>query len=119
MPFEVAWTLDAPRVEERHFAVLVDRFPPRPGTSIESLLPAELREPARCDQACRTAALASRDVFVTDSSDLVISRLPVRHGVSDEQQRRHEVSVIVLDDRLRRVGESVAWIEVDVAEVTS
>lgn len=115
-PFEVSWLLEEPRSDEQRFAVLVDRFPPRPGQSIETLLPAELREPSRCDVVCRTVALESRNVFVTDLTSLTITRLPIRRGVSDEQQRRHEISVIVLDDGLRRVGESVAWIEIDTAE---
>lgn len=117
VPFEVEWNLIRPQADEVRFAVLVDRFAPRPGQSIESLLPAELREPARCDAACRSAALASRNIFVTDRNSLTITRLPVRRGVSEERRRRHEISVIVLDGQLRRAGEAVAWIEVDAAEV--
>jgi len=45
-----------------------------------------------------------------------VTRLVRRHGVSDEQRRRHEVLVIVLDAELRRVGELITWIEIDEAD---
>lgn len=118
LPFEVRWDFDGARPAETRFAVLVDRFPPRPGQSIEALLPAELREPARCDADCRRTALESRNVFVTEGTSLEITKLAVRHGVSDEQRRRHEISIVVLDDDLRRVGETVVWVEVDQASST-
>lgn len=115
VPFEVHWTLDDQRDDELLFAVLVDRFPPRPGQSIEALLPEELRRPERCDEDCRVDALLARNVFITDEWSVAVTRLVRRHGVSEEQRRRHEVSVIVLDAELRRVGEVVAWIEFDEA----
>ncbi|MBI4932731.1 MAG: hypothetical protein HY828_02560 [Actinobacteria bacterium] len=114
-PFEVRWTLRDPRPNELQFAMLVDQRPPRPGQSIESLLPDEVRDSTRCDAACRTAALAARGVTVTTDTASVVERLARRHGVSAERRRRHEVSVIVLDADLRRVGEAIAVVEVDAA----
>lgn len=113
VPVPVAWTLEDPLPSETSFAVLVDVSPPRPGTSIADLLPEDQRNPEACDTACQTAALAARGVLLTSARDVVIPALPRPAGMSDEQARRHRITVIALDAEGRRAGELSDSVDVD------
>ena len=52
-------------------------------------------------------------MYVTDATSLQIPVLPRPTGVSAERARRHTVTVIVLDDQGRRVGEVADSVDVD------
>ena len=113
VPVPVAWTLSDPRPSEESFVVLVDVSPPRPGTPITDLLPEDQRNPEACDAECQTAALAARGVLLTAADEVIIPALPRPTGMSDEQSRRHRITVIVLDAEGRRSGELSDSVDVD------
>ena len=113
VPFDVSWTLADQHPDEWQFAVLVDASPQRPGAPITDLLPPSQQNARSCDAACQTAALEARGVYVTDATSLQIPVLPRPTGVSAERARRHTVTVIVLDDQGRRVGEVADSVDVD------
>ena len=113
VPFPVTWTLSDPRPNEDSFAVLVDVSPPRPGTPITELLPEDQRNLEACDAACQTAALAARGVLLTSGNEVLIPALPRPTGVSEEQAKRHRITVIALDEEGRRTGELADSVDVD------
>lgn len=91
------------------FAVLLDQSPQPPGES--------LRYFARDDDACVAANgcpdgsyLADRGIFTTRETRFVFEQLPPRPevNVEDGDIDVHEVTVILVDEGGRRLGES-AW----------
>lgn len=113
VPFPVEWQLADPLPRESAFAVLVDVSPPRPGAPITDLLPEEQQNTAACDASCQQDALAARGVLVTSATSIEIPVLPRPTGVSADRARRHTITVIVLDEDGRRVGEVADSVDVD------
>jgi hypothetical protein len=113
VPFLLEWTLADPGERDRAFAVLVDVSPPRAGAFITDLLPESQQDRSSCDATCQAAALTSRGITVTTADELDIAVLPRRSGLSDERARRHTITVIVLDEQGRRVGEVADSVDVD------
>lgn len=113
VPFDVDWTLSERQPAEQQFAVLVDASPPRPGAPITDLLPPSQQNTSACDAACQSAALAARGVYVTSATSQEIPVLPRPTGVSADRARRHTITVVVLDDHGRRVGEVADSVDVD------
>lgn len=104
LPITVRWRVEdfAVGADAGSFAVFVDRAPLPPGKTLAWL--------ARNDDACRSADgcpddawFAQRDVYLTVDSKLVIDQLPAR---TDDRREFHEVTVILLDEQGRRVGET-------------
>jgi hypothetical protein len=104
LPLTIRWTVEDFAVGSGAgaFAVFVDRAPQPPGKTLDWL--------ARDDDSCRRADgcpdehwFAERDVFPTTGFELTIDRLPAR---SDDRREWHEVTVVLLDETGRRVGET-------------
>jgi hypothetical protein len=104
LPLTVRWTVEDFEVgpDGGSFAVFVDRAPQPPGKPLEWL--------ARDDDSCRVADgcpdddwYAMRDVYPTTEEELTIDQLPSR---SDDRRELHEVTVVLLDEDGRRVGET-------------
>ncbi|MGH9185496.1 MAG: hypothetical protein ACRD0U_06755 [Acidimicrobiales bacterium] len=103
LPLTVRWTVED---FDGTFEVLVDRSPQPPGEALAWF--------ARNDDICeRTEGcpdkqyLADRDVFTTNTPEFTVDRLP--DTVRDGRRREfHEVTVVLLDEGGRRIGES-AW----------
>jgi hypothetical protein len=93
------------------FAVFVDRAPMAPGRNIDSL--AEHDAVCSVSPGCPDAAwLAEHGVFLTTRPALAFTALPVGSGRrAGAGRRRHEVTVVLLDGRGARIGES-AWTRV-------
>lgn len=113
LPVTVRWEVEDFEVGEGagSFAVFVDRAPQPPGKTLDWL--------ARDDDTCRTEDgcpdatwFATRDVFPTIEREVTIEQLPAR---SDDRRERHEVTVILLDEEGRRVGETGWTLEFQVA----
>lgn len=113
VPFLLQWRLRDPGDQDSAFAVLVDVSPPRAGASIIELLPPSQQDVATCDRTCQSQALLARGVTVTSADSLEVTVLPRRSGLSADRARRHTITIIVLDDQDRRVGEVAAAIDVD------
>jgi hypothetical protein len=103
LPIELSWTLEGGfRDDEHAFAVIVDRTPPRPGRSVESLLD---DDPA-CSgpQGCPEGYLERNRIFVTDGTSLVLDGIP--EGTAKQEGRGfHEVTIVLVDAAGVRVGE--------------
>ena len=103
LPMTVRWTS---RASGRSFGVFVDRAPQPPGEPLSWV--------ARNDDSCRATAncpdadyLAQRNVFRTSEPRFRVQQL--LDTQRDTQRREfHEVTVVLLDRRGKRVGES-AW----------
>jgi hypothetical protein len=89
------------------FAVFVDSAPMRPGHHLDSL--------AAGDPVCRTTPgcpdrlwLRQHGVYLTTRSRLALPALPIAGGRIAGLLRRHEITIVLLDGRGFRIGES-AW----------
>ena len=107
VPFKVQWSAEDFRTgaDAGSFAVFLDRAPQPPGETIAWMF--------RDDGACTAAPscpdsqyLADHHVFLTDQRMIEITDVP--HDTGDDQRRLHEVTVVLLDEQGRRIGES-AW----------
>lgn len=116
-PVRVAWSvseelrsaLEDPDEPPDRFALLVDVDPQPPGEALAYF--------ARDDPSCRPADgcpneeyLATLGVFVTTGTEYVFGRLPPAPGVDVGRGERdlHDVTIVLLDNAGRRLGES-AW----------
>lgn len=104
-PFDLRWTArDLPG--NLRFAVLVDRTPIRPGTSLAAAFTDECEGIPDCPD---DAFLAQRDVYVTDDPTVAIERLPAIGGVDGAPARPvHRATIILVDDEGTRQGEA-SW----------
>lgn len=109
LPVTVRWTTHDLDIGNGRaaFAVLIDRSPPAPGKTLESLI----KDPGcRAQEGCPDAAyLAERNIFRTTDTSHVIER--IGGLASDGQRERHEVTVIVLAPDGRRLGEQAYAVE--------
>ncbi len=104
--FEITEPGGEPREDAGYFAVFVDGTPMPPGKP--------LRWIARKDTSCRAADgcpdeeyLAARGIYTTTETELVLDQLP--RTTSDEEQdrrERHRATIVLLDARGHRIGES-------------
>jgi hypothetical protein len=116
LPVTLRWTmrsfdavgagLGPPRRDAGYFAVFVDRTPVRPGETLEAVAkgdPACLKSPTCPDQLY----LEQRQVYTTTASSLTLTQVyPFTH--THGRLQLHTATVILLDERGHRIGES-AW----------
>lgn len=96
------------------YAAFVDRAPIRPGQSLDVLADEDCRRVPRCPDL---QYLRDRYVFVTDGRSVVLDAVPQKTGTQRASARhRHEATIVPLDARGRRVGESAYTVEFTVAE---
>lgn len=111
LPLKVEWTVDDFAVGDTagSFGVLVDQAPPRPGKTLPWLF--RDRDVCRGDTGTRLCAtrafLAERNVFSTTRTSFTVERVD-RFTGNDRRRVFHEVTVVLLDEHGRRVGEG-AW----------
>lgn len=104
LPVTVRWDVEDFEVGDGRgsFAVFVDRAPQPPGRTLAWL--ARDDDTCRADDGCPGVEWYSqRDIFPTTDTELVIDRLPAR---TDDRREFHEVTVVLLDEEGRRVGET-------------
>lgn len=103
LPIVLTWTLDGGFAgDEAAFAVIVDRTPPRPGASLESLLD---DDPACSGPlGCPDGYLARNRVYVTVDDGIVLDDV-VEGSARQEQRGFHEVTIVLVDADGNRVGE--------------
>jgi hypothetical protein len=111
LPVTVEWTVKdfAVGAGEGSFGVFLDREPQRPGKTLAWLFRGEdTCRGASGNELCATADfLASRRVFETTETSLTFEQVPQLSG-NERRRQFHEVTVVLLDDDGRRVGEG-AW----------
>jgi hypothetical protein len=102
LPFDLRWT--AKGVNGKYL-VLFDRTPMRPNQSLLALVSST--DPCRTRPGCPdTAWLAEKNIYVTSDTHLRVEDLPEERTTSRAKDR-HEVTIVLLDSRNRRAGESV------------
>lgn len=107
--FEITGRTGSVERDAGYFGVFVDRAPQPPGKTLEWL--------ARDDQVCRAtdgcpdaAYLAERRAYTTTETHFTIEELP--DPTRDEDRREfHEVTVVLLDGKGQRIGESAFSVE--------
>lgn len=117
-PFTLRWTVEdfdaGPGTlgsGDNYFAVFVDRQPLPPGEHVR-----ELGDDAcKRDPACPDVTwLSQHRVHVTVDNELTLTALPrilpptTRAGAKE----RHEIVIVLMDGRDRRIGEYAYWVEV-------
>lgn len=101
LPFTVRWRSQG---YDGRYAVFIDRSPMRPGKSLRSLVGED--DPCLADAACPNAAyLELRDIYVVDGNNLTVQSLSDRRG-GQEGSDRHELTIVLLNERGERQGES-------------
>lgn len=110
VPLEVRWrATDLPLGTS--YAVFVDRAPQPPGKTVAWLF----RDDDACerDPSCPNEEfLAVRDIYLTREPRLTIERL--RDQQEGTRREFHEITVVLLDAKGRRIGESAFSREVQV-----
>ena len=111
LPFTLRWTVNnfdvvqpgsAVRNGAGYFGVFVDTTPMAPGKNLDDLR----NEDASCDgdsDCTPESLLASRGIYTTTSTELVLKSLPPA-----KDKKSHRATVVLLDSRGTRIGES-AW----------
>jgi hypothetical protein len=100
-PFELDWTASD---VDGSFAVFFDRTPMRPGQTLRSIVADG--DPCLADASCPDASwLAERNIYVTDSTELTVELLADLRK-SNHGEDLHDVTIVLLDEQGRRVGES-------------
>ena len=110
LPLRVAWTVEDFPVGpgKGSFGVLVDRAPQRPGETLGWIFRGDVACKGTSAPLCsRPQFLAQRNVFRTTARSVTIEQ--VARLVGNQAGRQfHEVTVVLLDEAGRRVGEG-AW----------
>jgi hypothetical protein len=110
LPVTVAWTVKDFTVGDGggSFGVLVDRAPPRSGKPLEWLFRGDAACKGTGRALCATPEfLADRSVFRTTKRSVTLTQIAKLIG-NDRRRQFHEVTVVLLDEQGRRVGEG-AW----------
>lgn len=123
LPATITWsvrdfTVTGPDGSDRpdagYFGIYVDRAPQPPDKTQAWLV----RNDQRCksDPGCPDEAfLAQRDIHSSTETSFRIERLPLPPGDAQRRREFHEVTVVLLDGRGERIGESafIRQFEVD------
>jgi hypothetical protein len=110
MPLTVRWTKPESARAASAFAVFIDRAPPPAGKPLTHLF--------RNDPACKGVrtclseeALRSRGVYFVRGTSLRLDLIGRRFDAPKGLEDLHELTVVPLDERQRRMGASSAWID--------
>ncbi|MDX6199683.1 MAG: hypothetical protein QOJ79_2834 [Actinomycetota bacterium] len=119
LPVTVRWsvkdfTVVAPGIEATatdhagYFGVFVDQTPQPPGKTLAWV--------ARKDRSCRVSDgcpdaeyLAARNIYSTSQTQITFEQLPRPSDTSKKE--RHNVTIVLLDAKGRRIGESAFYVE--------
>jgi hypothetical protein len=102
LPFEVRWSA---RDVDAKYLVLFDRTPMRPNRSLRSLVPSE--DQCRTRPGCPDEQwLTDHNLYLTSGTSIRVEDLP-EERTTNRAKDRHEVTIVLLDARGRRIGESV------------
>lgn len=115
LPVTISWTVTdfeltgadgSNRRDAGSFGVYIDRTPQPPGEHQTWLVRNDTackRDPSVCGQK---DFLAQRDIHTTTETTFVIDRLPLPTGDAQRRREFHEVTVVLLNGRSERIGES-------------
>jgi hypothetical protein len=101
LPFDVTWSA---KNYAGSYGVFIDGSPMRPGQSLLSLVPSD--DPCRNDAQCPDPTwLAQHDVYVTKDPTVTVKLLADKRGKSSGRDT-HQLTIVLLDEQGRRLGES-------------
>jgi hypothetical protein len=115
LPVTIRWTVrdfavtgpdGTTRRDAGSFGVYVDRTPQPPGEPQRWLVrndPTCKRDPVSCRNE---EFLAQRDIHTTTATSFVIDRLPLPIGDAKRRREFHDVTIVLLNGRGERIGES-------------
>ena len=123
VPVNLEWRVDnftvtgrdgSARPDAGYFAVFVDRAPQPPGQTLEWLV----RDDAECKVTIgcpNETYLRTRDVYSTTDTKLTIDRIAdLSRGQRRGRREFHEITVVLLNGRGERMGESAFRVEFQV-----
>ena len=119
VPFTLRWAYEVFTVtgptdkrdrDEGYFAVFVDRSPVPAGKHL-SWIAKDDRSCVKTDGCPDERYLADRHVFTTTEPKLTISTLPSTNIHTSTE--RHEITVVLLDGKGHRIGESAWYVAVN------
>ena len=124
LPVTIKWTVrdfdvTGPDGSERRdagsFGVYIDRAPQPPGEGQRWLIRNDPLCKSDPDSCGMKEFLEQRDIYTTSASTFVIERLPLPSGNAARRREFHEVTIVLLNGRGERIGESafVRQFEVD------
>lgn len=100
--FEVTGPTDAPKRGAGYFGVFVDRSPQPSGKTVDWLVADDVE--CKSQRACDDPGyLAARGIFTTSDTSFTVTRLNELRR--DGRRELHEVIVVLLDGKGRRLGE--------------
>jgi hypothetical protein len=106
-PFTLRWS-GSPR-PGHSYAVFIDRTPISPGHNLRDLANDQCKHIRGCPDA---SYLASRAVYLTNSTSVVIPVLPQVGGIEGRASHPvHAITLVALDSHHRRAGEASWTIE--------
>ena len=121
LPMRVRWSIDDFRVtgptrkavqDAGYFGVFVDRAPQAPGRTVASLAAGDAA--CKVDPSCPNKRyFASRGVYTTDKTHVTIKFLP--DLTEGDNRDFHELTVVLLNGKGERIGESAFGVEFEVA----
>lgn len=114
--FEVTGPDGSDRPGAGYFGVFVDRAPPHPGETVQVLIDEELEGDAGCrrDPECPDARyLAGIGIHTTDGTSVTLERLDDPFPSSDRREL-HEATIVFLNGKGERIGESAFRVEFEV-----
>ena len=119
LPVTIRWTIrdfdvvepgSAVRKDSGYFAVFVDRAPMPPGEDLAWL--ARKDDACLAEKGCPDAkSLASKDVYITTDTELVLAELDEELGGGPE---RHKATIVLIDGSGNRLGESAFHVDFEV-----
>jgi hypothetical protein len=110
--FEITGPDGASRPGAGYFGVYIDRAPQPPQKTQAWLT----RDEQNCLGGCSSElALESRDIYSTESTEFTIDRVPRPPRQAQRRREFHEVTIVLLDGRGRRIGESAFIRQFEVA----
>jgi hypothetical protein len=101
-PFTLRWATHDRPPQAARYGVFVDRPPMKPGDSVRDLFGEQCRATPGCPDEMLLRTLG---IYLTPNSEAVISTMPILGGVARRAAHPvHQVTVVYLDRRGRRVG---------------
>ncbi len=99
-PVTIRWvTRDFSAPADGHFEVFLDRDPQPPGETLHYF-----------------AGQSLLDIWTVDTTSFLIPRFPLPDPAAPKQeQEHHEITVILVDGQGRRIGETSAFVEFNLA----
>lgn len=123
LPLTITWSVrdftvtgadGGDRPDAGYFGIYVDRPPQPPDKTQEWLVRSDQR--CKSDPRCPDVEyLAQRDIHSSTETSFLIERLPLPSGDAERRREFHEVTIVLLDGRGERIGESafIRQFEVD------